>query len=250
MNHATLLSCPRLSVTLASDDGTFQLIADGFTLMAGEMAMITGPSGSGKSLFLELVALVRRPAVGSSFGMSLGSESADFSRLTEIEDNERELAEFRRRIFGFVPQSGELLPFLSVRENIALTQRMTGCVDDRYITELLGRLDLQNAAQKPLDKLSVGQRQRVAIARALAHRPRLILADEPTAALDPERSENVVKLLAELSADIRTAVIFSTHDTSLAGLADFSHWRCETQDAVTRLTQVKSATSARTPVRA
>lgn len=222
-----LVACHRLSATLVGKDGSFRLIADGFSLLPGEAAVLTGPSGSGKSLFLELLALVRRPDAGSLFGINDGAHVPDVSRLWDAADGESALADIRRTQFGFVPQSGELLPFLSVRENISLSQQMSQTVDRDLISYLLDRLEIAGIADRPLSSLSIGQRQRVAIARALAHRPRLILADEPTAALDQARSQTVIGLMVELVQEFGTSIVLSTHDVALSGLAAFTHWICQ-----------------------
>ena len=127
-----------------------------------------------------------------------------------------ELGRLRARHFGYVLQTGGLLPFLSVRSNIALTQRILGYEDRGRIEDLARRLDIAELLEARPAKLSVGQRQRVAIARALAHRPALVLADEPTASLDPVNADAVMDLFMELISSVGSALVLVTHDAGQA----------------------------------
>ncbi|MDB4111179.1 ATP-binding cassette domain-containing protein [Yoonia sp.] len=234
-----LLTCPQLSTTLDTKDGVFQLIAHGFCVDPGQSVALTGASGSGKSLFLELAALIRKPDPESLFGVQIGdAEGVDISALWQAPNGEAKLAGIRRKHLGFVPQSGELLPFLSVMDNIKLGQKMNGQPDESVVDHLITRLDLTQEVAKPLAQLSIGQRQRLSIARALAHRPSLVLADEPTAALDPARSEAVIALFLDLAAELNTAVVVSTHDMKIASLPSFTRWICDVTmaDTVTKST--------------
>jgi len=115
-----------------------------------------------------------------------------------------------------VLQTGGLLPFLSARDNITVVRRAIGLPDDARVDELAERLGIRRLLSLPPNKLSVGERQRVAIARALASEPALILADEPTAALDPVNAHGVMQLFAELAHEMGCTVILVTHASEMA----------------------------------
>jgi putative ABC transport system ATP-binding protein len=121
------------------------------------------------------------------------------------------LSLLRRRYLGYVLQTGGLLPFLNARENITVVRRAVGLREDRFVDELVERLGIGRLLRVLPHKLSVGERQRVAIARALASRPALILADEPTAALDPVNAQGVMNLFADLAREMGCTVILVTH---------------------------------------
>jgi putative ABC transport system ATP-binding protein len=148
--------------------------------------------------------------------LHLGGEQVNHGSLSQ-------LVRLRRQRIGFVFQHAQLLPFLSVEENVSLVGRNAGGrraeVTDRA-EELLDRLGVASFRDKRPNQLSGGQRQRVAVARALVHRPAVVLADEPTAALDWERGEAVVRLLVEQAQEEGAALLVVTHDTRLVGLFD------------------------------
>lgn len=177
-----------------------------------ERVAILGRSGSGKSTFLHLAAGLEAPTQGSI-------ELAD-KRLEELSDRDRTL--LRRRNLGFVFQFFHLLPHLSVRENIALPTFLDGKslpeVQPR-IDELLERVELLDRAEAPARTLSGGEQQRVALCRALIHRPRLILADEPTGNLDQESGAKVLDLLFEVAAEAEGALVVVTHQREVAARA-------------------------------
>jgi putative ABC transport system ATP-binding protein len=129
--------------------------------------------------------------------------------------NHEELARLRARLFGFVLQTGGILPFLTVRGNLELSQDISHRPDPKCIDLLLDRLGIGDLAREWPSRLSVGQRQRVSIGRALAHRPAFVIADEPTAALDPANARRVVRLLLELTAADGAALLVVSHDRAL-----------------------------------
>ncbi len=178
---------------------------------AGVSLAITGPSGCGKSTLLSLVGALERPSQGRI-------EIAD-RHVSEMTEPERVVV--RRELIGFVFQSDNLQPFLSAVENISLQLALSGVADayERSL-ELLGTLGLGDSAGKFPDQLSGGERQRVAVARAVVHRPRLILADEPTGALDVKNSLAVIDLLRAVQAEVGATLILITHDEAVAQRLD------------------------------
>ena len=179
---------------------------------AGASIAVTGPSGCGKSTLLGLVGGLEAPTAGRV--VVAGEELSALS--------EQERARRRRDELGFVFQADNLQPFLTVLENVGLQLALAGAGGggDGTALALLDRLGLAGHAGRLPDQLSGGQRQRVAIARALVHRPRLILADEPTGSLDDANSRAIVDvLLAAVAADGATLVVV-THDPAVAARMD------------------------------
>jgi putative ABC transport system ATP-binding protein len=177
----------------------------------GEYVAVIGPSGSGKSTLMNILGGLDRPTSGDYHFE--GEDVDGFS------DNE--LADFRRRRIGFVFQSFQLLPRLTALQNVELPMVYGGVPGPERrarATELLERVGLGARKGHRPTQLSGGQQQRVAIARSLANRPDLLLADEPTGALDTHTSEEILKLFGELNADGLTLVIV-THDPDVAAEA-------------------------------
>ncbi|WP_255949010.1 ABC transporter ATP-binding protein [Streptomyces odontomachi] len=175
---------------------------------AGEALAVLGPSGSGKSTLLNLIARLDRP--------TSGSVTVDGLRVDEL--GEAAAARYRRTRIGMVFQFFNLLDDLTVTDNVLLPAQLAGMAraeSRRRAAELLGRLGIDRHADAYPGRLSGGERQRVAVARALMNRPALLLADEPTGALDTASGEDVRDLLTALHADGQTIVLV-THDLSLA----------------------------------
>ncbi len=181
------------------------------SLPAGSFTAVMGPSGSGKSTFLNVAAGLDRPSAGS---VTLGD--TDLTGLSE-----RRLTVLRREQIGFVFQAFNLLPSLTVAQNIALPMRLDGHRPRRSVVrDVAGRVGLEKRLRHRPSQLSGGQQQRVAIARALVTRPEVVFADEPTGALDTRTGREVLELLREIvDADGRT-VVMVTHDPSAAAWAD------------------------------
>jgi putative ABC transport system ATP-binding protein len=175
------------------------------TVERGEFTAIMGPSGSGKSTLLNLVAGLDRPTSGS---IEVGG--TDLGKLGEAG-----LARFRRDHIGFVFQFFHLLPNLTALENVLIPAQLKGAVVPGRALELLDLLGIKEVADKYPALLSGGQQQRVAIARALINDPTLLLADEPTGALDTRSGEQVMELLGRLHRDGQT-ILLVTHDAKLA----------------------------------
>ena len=182
-----------------------------FAVEAGSSVAITGPSGSGKSTLLGVLGGLALPSSGT---VRVGGE--ELSSLPE-----RRRTDFRRTHVGFVYQADNLLPFLTVVENVSLQLALEGAATDldrpRY---LLDKLGLAGEAHRLPDHLSGGQRQRAAVARAVVHRPEVILADEPTGALDAANAAGVIDLLLEVQREIGATLVMVTHDRDAASRMD------------------------------
>lgn len=189
----------------------FSLTVPRFRLDAGERIAIAGPSGSGKSSFLDLVALLRAPAEMHGFALA-GVDVVPLWAAARLDARVR----LRARHVGYVLQTGGLLPYLSVLENVLLSQRLLGQLDVAWVDRLLDTLGIAALRRRLPDALSLGERQRVAIARALAHRPELVLADEPSASLDSDNAERVFALLVSLCTQNGTGLILVSHDRELS----------------------------------
>lgn len=192
----------------------FTLEIPTFTVRRGECVALTGPSGCGKSTFLDLLGLVLKPDSAETFVLHGRNGAIDVAALWR-DQSSAALAAVRAESIGYVLQTGGLLPFLPARDNIRLSRRLLGMTDDGIVPHLVERLRIGHLLAKKPRALSIGERQRVAIARALAHRPALLLADEPTAALDPAHAVEVTELLLELIAEMDSTAILVSHDWDL-----------------------------------
>ncbi|HEY9374942.1 ABC transporter ATP-binding protein [Streptomyces sp.] len=206
---------PALDVSgLTCELGGRTLLRDvALTARAGESLAVTGPSGSGKSTLLSLLAGLRRPQAGTV--RVCGTDAAAL--------RPSKAAAWRLRTIGFVYQFGELLPELSAVENAALPLLIGGTPrDEAYGTagRLLDELGVGAVADSPAGVLSGGERQRVAVARALSTRPPLLLADEPTGALDEQAADDVCELLFSLPERYGTTLLTVTHNPLVAYRAD------------------------------
>lgn len=178
-------------------------------LAAGEALAVIGPSGSGKSTLLHILGTLDRPTSGS---VAIGG--VDPFGLAEPE-----LARFRNREVGFVFQDHHLLPQYTALENVlipTLPFRAKGEDPEPWARELLARVGLGSRLAHRPGELSGGERQRVAVARALVHRPRLLLADEPTGNLDEASATGVADLLFELQREVGAVLVLVTHSLELA----------------------------------
>ncbi len=178
----------------------------------GEFVAITGESGSGKSTLLNIIAALDVP--------DAGTVEIDGLKLGNLNDRER--AAFRRTHIGFVFQAFHLLPSLDVADNIALPLVISGCNPAERkarVAAAIAEVGLDGRANAPIRELSGGEMQRVAIARALIHRPRLVLADEPTGNLDVQNASQVLALLRDRVKQEAAACILVTHSTLAARAA-------------------------------
>lgn len=188
------------------------LVDNHLTLMPGELVIMTGPSGSGKTTILTLIGALRTVQEGSI--QVMGQE---LSGLTA-----RQLTEVRRGI-GFIFQAHNLFDSLTAFQNVKMAlelQTYTQAEMTRLATEMLTRLGLGHRIHYKPKALSGGQKQRVAVARALVNRPKLVLADEPTAALDKTSGREVVTIFKELARNERCTILMVTHDNRVLDVAD------------------------------
>ncbi len=179
----------------------------------GHFTVLLGPSGSGKTTLLNLVGCVDRPDKGEVF--VAGQEIARLS--------DDELADFRAANIGFIFQNFNLIPVLTAFENVEYPLILAGMPAERRhrrVNRLLDAVGLADRARNRPGQLSGGQRQRVAIARALARKPKLVVADEPTANLDSKTGDAILKLMRLMQEQFKISFLFSSHDRSLMRAAD------------------------------
>jgi putative ABC transport system ATP-binding protein len=197
-----------VSQTYGSGDTAVQALKPtSLAVEAGELAALLGPSGSGKSTLLLAISLIQPPTTGR---IDIAGQ-----RLYDDGPTGADVRAFRRRKIGFIFQQHNLIPFLTARENVALMLQLNGVgrrEAARRAGELLDYLEIAHRADSLPARLSGGEQQRVAIGRALANEPVLILADEPTAALDTQRGMKSMALLRRIARERGSAVITVTHD--------------------------------------
>jgi putative ABC transport system ATP-binding protein len=181
-------------------------------IQGGERVCLMGPSGSGKTTLLNIIGCIDAPTSGE---VEIDGE------ITGALGDDR-LSEFRNRRMGFIFQSFNLIPVLSVFENVEyplLLQALPSAQRRARVEELLERVGLAEYGRRSPEHLSGGQRQRVAIARALVTRPRLLIADEPTAALDHQTGRSIMGLMVEMNETAGSTLVFSTHDPAVSAYA-------------------------------
>ncbi len=211
MNAPLLLRARGLSRSYASAENRPGILRDlDLDLHAGEIVAIVGRSGSGKTTLLNLIGAMDRPDSGT-----LCFEEQDMAAW-----NDRARTAFRRTRLGFVFQAFNLLPTLTVRENIALPLELNGLATDARVRELLADLSITPLAERFPDQISGGEQQRTAIARAIAHRPALIIADEPTGNLDRDTGREVIALFERSVRAAGASLLMATHSDEMLGHAD------------------------------
>jgi putative ABC transport system ATP-binding protein len=187
----------------------------------GEQIALIGSSGSGKTTLLHLIAGILTPDSGQIiFGdgkpTAAGADADGWVDITQLSEAQRDV--FRGRHIGYIFQTHHLLPGFTALENVLLGMTFTGQAHDpAWAKHLLNEVGLSDRLNYRPAKLSVGQQQRVAAARALANRPRLVLADEPTGALDTVNAQQVLTLIRRLCMEVNAALLIVTHDLAIAG---------------------------------
>jgi putative ABC transport system ATP-binding protein len=183
-------------------------------IRAGELVAIMGPSGCGKSTLMHLLGAMARATSGQVL-----IDGKDIARM-----NDSERTAMRRTKLGFVFQKLNLLPTLTARANIEIARTIQGSEGDEkidaYLADILKLLKIEEKLDRRPSELSGGEQQRFAIARAVSHRPAIVLADEPTGALDTKNSEAVLQMFRELNRKFQQTILLVTHNPELAGYAD------------------------------
>ncbi len=186
-----------------------------FSLNKGEFVALVAPSGAGKTTLLMMLGCVLEPTSGK---ITIGDEVV-YDNKWKVKDDR----ELRRKKIGFIFQAHYLIPFLNIEENIKLLPYENGeskkVVAER-VDKIMDYLDMKDKMKSMPSQLSGGQNQRIAIARALANKPDIILADEPTAALDKVRAISVVKMLKKITREQNVTIIMVTHDDRLLPYCD------------------------------
>jgi putative ABC transport system ATP-binding protein len=213
--EATLaVSCRNVGKTFGRGDAEVQALRGvDLDVRLGAMTMLMGPSGCGKTTLLSVITGLLDPTSGHI--AVLGMDLADLSNGQKVD--------FRRANLGFVFQQYNLLPTLSAAENVAVPLLAAGVARREAVArarDVLAKLGMPERAHARPAELSGGQQQRVALGRALVHEPRLIVCDEPTAALDAETGHAVMELLSAVAVRPDRAVIVVTHDNRVLGFAD------------------------------
>lgn len=213
-----------VNISKSFKDGTTQqTILDklSFTIEKGKSVSIQGASGSGKSTLLHLLAALDKPDEGKILlsALSKANIDADITAFSEPQaDN------YRMSTIGIVFQKYNLIDVVSVLDNIYLPAKLNAIkgpkVDEVYVNYLIETLGISKHLNKLPNQLSGGEQQRVAIARALAHKPKLLLADEPTGNLDNQNSDIVSRLLIDTCAQLNTTLVLVTHSEKVAGLCN------------------------------
>jgi putative ABC transport system ATP-binding protein len=190
----------------------FRLRVPSLRIDQGEKIALIGESGSGKSTLLDMLAFILQPSTASAFRF----RPVDDRDPLDVDSNWQNgnlnvLGDMRKRHIGYVMQTGGLLPYLTVRDNINLSRGVLGLRSDGTVEHIAEKLGITNQLKKRPEDLSTGERQRVAIGRALAHRPAIVIADEPTASLDPYAAENVMALFLDVAEEFNSTVILASH---------------------------------------
>ena len=197
-----------------------------FSLRRGEKIAIIGESGCGKSTALDILGFVLAPDACDRFVFQSEQQSWDILEFFRLKQSER-LCSLRLKHVGYVLQTGELLPFLNVAQNMTLVATMRGMQAEEALDRaqrLAGKLGIAQKMQALPATLSVGERQRVAIVRALLPSPEIILADEPTAALDPMHAQCVMQAFLEAVDDEGATLILVSHNVSLVRSHALREW--------------------------
>ncbi len=217
-----------------SEGVSFRLNVPSLQIAQGEKIALIGESGCGKSTLLDILAFIGEPTkIGAfRFRPDAANSVIDVSRYWKRRKLDH-LGELRKKSIGYVMQTGGLLPYLTVRENINLSCNVLGIEDDSSTEDLASELGIVRHLGKLPETLSTGERQRVAIGRALAHKPSIVIADEPTASVDPFAAEKIMSLFISLAEERNITVIVASHawrHIKKLGLRRLSHHTQRSKD--------------------
>lgn len=238
--------------TRESEGVAFRLNVPSLQIAQGEKIALIGESGCGKSTLLDMLSFILQPSQVASFRFrpqnsgidqedNKAAEPLDIKRYWD-KGKQNTLGDLRRRHIGYVMQTGGLLPYLSVRDNINLSRHVLGMKDDGSVERLAKELGIHHHLNKLPEDLSTGERQRVAIGRALAHHPSIVIADEPTASVDPFAAEKIMSLFLELVEEMHITVIVASHawqHIKRLELRRLSHHTRRSEDGLVTETTVK-----------
>lgn len=214
INTEAAIIATGVEMTFQSGGDRFQVLKPTtWEIPTGDIQLLMGPSGSGKTTLLSILAGLLTPTTGNVY--LLGKEITSMSR--------DKLAQFRLQNIGFIFQGFNLFPALTAAENVEVVLNIKGVRGRKARQQaqvLLAQVGLEKQINQKPGNLSGGQKQRVAIARAIAGNPRLIMADEPTAALDSQSGHNVIELLRYLAKEKSCTVLMVTHDPRIVDVAD------------------------------
>ncbi|WP_203362116.1 ABC transporter ATP-binding protein [Bacillus sp. REN10] len=203
-----------ISKSFQDGDSTIDIVKGlSFQAKAGQFTAVIGPSGSGKSTFLSIAGALLSPDSGHIY-----INNKDITHFTDKEKAQTRLADI-----GYIFQSSNLVPYLTVKEQLKIVLQMAdkkSSQQNEYMEELLSSVGLFSRINHYPHQLSGGEKQRVAIARAFANDPAIILADEPTASLDPNRSVDIATLIAKQAKEKNKAAVMVTHDEAILPLCD------------------------------
>ena len=212
MTGGIVFDIRELVIRKQTENTAFELIVPKLTVKRAEMIAVIGPSGCGKSTLLDVLAMAAPVVEVRRFMFAPnGNREIDVGKLLQANQLDT-LATIRRLYIGYVLQTGGLLPYLDVEANMGVISAGKKSTGKQRVRELAAALKIEHHLHKKPASLSAGERQRVAIGRALVHRPAAIIADEPTAALDPNTSETVMDLFVQQITRVGASCIVATHD--------------------------------------
>lgn len=225
-----------------SEGVSFRLNVPSLQITQGEKIALIGESGCGKSTLLDILAFIAQPTQIGAFRFRPENTGEPINVAAHWHKKKlNPLGELRKKHIGYVMQTGGLLPYLTVRDNMNLSRHVLGLRKDNTIERLAKELGIARHLDKLPETLSMGERQRVAIGRALAHEPSIVIADEPTASVDPFAAERIMSLFIGLAEERNITVIVASHawrHIKRLGLRRLAHHTQRSKDGRTTETVV------------
>lgn len=204
------------------EDGVgFRLKVPEIQIESQESIALVGQSGCGKSTLLDMLALALHPDEAAQFDLSTNFGKVSDIKKLWLKNKQNKLSAIRKQHIGYVLQTGGLLPYLTVRENIALPRQLLGLPADDSIRSISKVMGIHRQLDKFPGLLSAGERQRASFARAFSHRPGIVIADEPTASLDPITARKIMAVVMELVKGLKVTMIIASHDWAQVYKMDF-----------------------------